>query len=77
MNEKQAKRIRRAMRAYVLEERPNMTRGPRAAEAARQLTSILHACWPRLTSHRARGRIGAMLRAGRLSDAASAIAGVP
>lgn len=57
MNEKQAKRLRRAQRAYVIEKLPGLEKVPRALEAGRRLAAMFRKLWSRC-DHRARGRAG-------------------
>lgn len=64
MNEKQAKRIRRAMYAFVETDRTSMHPGPKAAEAAGTFAKQLHMMWPAL-NHKQRGRVANFTRGWR------------
>lgn len=61
MNERQAKRLRKAQRAYVLEKKPGLEKGPRAVEAAHRLAGIVRRLWCGFT-HKQRGWASRMLR---------------
>jgi uncharacterized protein YecT (DUF1311 family) len=54
MNEKQARRIHKAQRAWVKAHKHELSTGPSAASTALGLTSSLHTLWARL-NHRGRG----------------------
>src|SRR4029077_1164471 len=57
VNERQAKRVRRAMRAFIETDRKSMHPGPKADEAARTFGKQLAIMWPSL-NHKQRGRVG-------------------
>lgn len=69
MNEKQAKRLRRACKAYIREKQPGLEKGPRAEEAADRICAVVRRLWPRLT-HRERGQV---MRTRKLTSIADAI----
>lgn len=75
MSERQAKRLRRAQRAYIQKHATSLAAGPRASVQAQAYVDILREVWPRIVSHRARGRVSARLinRACKPSDLRGAV----
>lgn len=63
MSERQAKRLRRAQRAYIRTNKTSLDRGPKAHEAADARAAIVRQLWPRL-NHRMRGVVGGLLAGG-------------
>jgi hypothetical protein len=61
MSERQAKRLRRAQRAYIQKHTTSLENGPRASVTAAKLGDMLRDVWPHLVSHRARGRVSAAM----------------
>lgn len=72
MSERQAKRLRRAERAYIRDNIHRLDNGPKAHDAAAYRASMIRAGWPRL-SHADRGQISHHLAAGNLIQATQAI----
>lgn len=66
MNQKQAKRLRRAQRQYVKLHKPALDNGPMAAVVAFKAAAVVETVWPNL-NHKGRGQLGSLL-----ADAASA-----
>lgn len=60
MSERQAKRLRRAQRAYIHHNKPSLAKGVAAYVAAFERGAIVRQLWPRL-NHRGRGVVGAQL----------------
>ena len=56
MNERQAKRLRRAQRRYIDENQHRMEPGPTAARVAGFLRDVVVSNWHRL-NHKQRGRV--------------------
>jgi hypothetical protein len=59
MSERQAKRLRRAARDYILSS--TIRQRSSASVQAQAYVDILREVWPRIVSHRARGRVSARL----------------
>lgn len=62
MNEKQAKRLRRAQRRYIVENKHMMNSGPSAERAAELLSTVVADSWP-LLNHKQRGRVMGRIQA--------------
>jgi hypothetical protein len=69
MNEKQAKRLRRAARLWTAIAKKELTKGPSAEVVAKKFVTNIRSGWWRLT-HRGRGRVGRLLVCGELFAAA-------
>lgn len=74
MSERQAKRLRRAQRAYIRANKTSLAKGAPVHEAADARAAIVRQLWPRL-NHRMRGAVAAYFTGRPLSHNAGDLNG--